>query len=123
MQDDAGTARTTALLRELIGLTGRDGDEVLELQFGDVLTRTALHALDRQYLVVTALLPPCGDGGCPVPARMDDMEFLQDADEGRYVGLRLVPIGSLPDERSVLDAILATSDMAADWLAGRRPRA
>ena len=122
MHNDAGTARTAALLRELIGLTGQDGDEVLELQFGDVLTRTALHALDRQYLVVTALLPPCGDGGYPAPPRVDDMEFLWDADDGRHIGLRLVPIGSLPDERSVMDAIVETSDMAAAWMTARRRR-
>lgn len=121
MQDDAGTARTTALLRELIGLTGHDGDDVLELQFGDILTRTALHALDRQYLVVTAMLPKCADGGYAAP-HAQDIEILWDADDGRYIGLRLVPIGSLPDERSVLDAILATSDMAAAWLTARRLR-
>jgi hypothetical protein len=50
------------------------------------------------------------------------MEFLWDADEGRYMGLRMVPIGSLPDERSVMDAILATSDLALDWLMARRRR-
>ena len=130
MQNDAGTApgtldgslaRITALLRELIELTGHDegGVPVLELQFGDILTRTALHALGQSYLVITAMLPTCGDGGYRAP-HGQDMEFLWDADEGRYIGLRMVPIGSLPDERSVMDAILATSDMASAWLTAQR---
>ncbi|KQV45190.1 hypothetical protein [Massilia sp. Root335] len=130
MQNDAGTApgtldgslaRITALLRELIELTGHDERDVhaLELRFGDILTRTALHAPDGNHLAIMAMLPPCGDGGYRTP-HGQDMEFLWDADEGRYIGLRLVPIGSLRDERSVMDAILATADMAAAWLTARR---
>jgi hypothetical protein len=129
---DGSLARITALLRELIGMTGQDeGDvPVLELQFGDILTRTTLHALDRNYLLVTAILPKCGDsrhvcvpsGTVPVP-HGQDMEFLWHADDGRYVGLRMVPIGSLPDERSVMDAILATSDKASAWMMARRRQA
>jgi hypothetical protein len=130
LQNDAGSApgtldgslaRITALLRDLIELTGHDegGVPVLELQFGDVLTRTALHALDQNVLVITAMLPACGAGGYRAP-HAQDIEFLWDADEGRYIGLRMVPIGSLPDERSVMDAILATSDMASAWLTARR---
>ena len=130
MQNDAGTApgaldgspaRIAALLRELIELTGldEDGESVLELQFGDILTRTALHAPDGNDLVITARLPPCGDGGYR-PPHGQHMEFLWDADAGRYIGLRVVPIGSLADERGVLDAILATADMAAAWLTARR---
>jgi hypothetical protein len=130
VQHDAGTApgtldgspaRIKALLRELIELTGDDegGMPALELRFGDILTRTALHAPDENALVVTAMLPPCGDGGYR-PPHGQHMEFLWDADEGRYIGLRLVPIGSLPDERDVLDAILATADMAAAWLTALR---
>lgn len=120
---DGSLARITALLRELIELTGHDVDDVpvLELQFGDILTRTASHPLDRNYLVITVMLPKCGDGGGPVPQRRD-MEFLWDADDGRHIGLRMVPIGSLPDERSVMDAILETSDMAAAWTTERRRR-
>lgn len=132
MQNDGGTvpgtldgspARITALLRELIELTGHDGGDVpvLELQFGDILTRTAPHALDKNVLVITAMLPKCGDGEYPAP-QARDMEFLWDAGDGRYMGLRMVPIESLPDERSVLDAILATSDLASDWLMARRRR-
>jgi len=130
LQNDVGTvpgtpdgslARITALLRDLIELTGDgEGDvPVLELQFGDILTRTALHALDKNYLVITAMLPKCGDGGYAVP-HVQDMEFLRDADDGRYIGLRMVPIGTLADERSVMDAILATSDMATAWMMARR---
>lgn len=120
---DGPLARITALLRELIDMTGRGerGASVLELQFGDILTRTALHAPDKRCLVITAMLPKCGDGGyAAAHAQERDMEFLWDADDGRHIGLRMVPIGSLPDERSVLDAILATSDMALAWLTARR---
>jgi hypothetical protein len=126
---DGSLSRITALLRELIGLTGQDESDVpvLELQFGDILTRTTLHALDKNYLLITAILPKCGNsrhvcvasGTSPVP-HGQDMEFLWDADEGRYIGLRMVPIGSLPDERSVMDAILATSDKASAWMTPRR---
>jgi len=126
---DGSLSRITALLRELIGLTGHDEGAVpvLELQFGDILTRTTLHALDKNYLLITAILPKCGDSGLawapsatePAPPGQD-MEFLWHADEGRYIGLRMVPIGSLPDERSVMDAILAASDKAAAWMTARR---
>jgi hypothetical protein len=125
---DGSLSRITALLRELIALTGHDGGgvPVLELQFGDILTRTTLHALDKNYLLITAILPKCGDsrhvcvpaGTGPAP-HGQDMEFLWHADEGRYVGLRMVPIRSLPDERSVMDAILATSDQASAWMMAR----
>ena len=126
---DGSLSRITALLRELIGLTGHDEGAVpvLELQFGDILTRTTLHALDKNYLLITAILPKCGDSGLAwVPSATEpappgrDMEFLWHADEGRYIGLRMVPIGSLPDERSVMDAILATSDRASAWMTARR---
>jgi hypothetical protein len=123
---DGSLSQVAALLRELIQLTGHDGDDVpvLELQFGDILTRTALHALDQNYLVITAMLPKFGDGDGARPAPPGrDMEFLWDADEGRYVALRMVPIRSLPDERSVMDAILATSDLASAWMTARRRRA
>jgi hypothetical protein len=126
---DGSLARITALLRELVELTGHDAGDVpvLELQFGDILTRTALHALDKNYLLITAILPRHGDSGPgwapsgagPAP-HGQDMEFLWHADDGHYIGLRMVPIGSLPDERSVMDAILAASDQAAAWMAARR---
>lgn len=117
---DGSLARITALLRELIAMTGQDEDgvPVLELQFGDILTRTTLHALDKNYLVITAILPKGGDS--PPAPHGQDMEFLWHADDGRYVGLRMVPIVSLPDERSVMDAILAASDEASAWMMARR---
>ena len=127
---DGSLSRITALLRELIEMTGNDagGVPVLELQFGNILTRTTLHALDRNALLITAILPTCSDRG-PVclPAGAypalhgQDMEFLWHADDGRYIGLRMVPIGSLPDERSVMDAILEAADQASAWMEARRP--
>jgi len=122
---DGSLSRITALLRELIGLTGHEESDVpvLELQFGDILTRTTLHVQDTNYLLITAILPKCGDSRhvcVPAAPHGQDIEFLWHADEGRYIGLRMVPIGSLPDERSVMDAILATSDKASAWMTARR---
>jgi hypothetical protein len=126
---DGSLSRITALLRELVELTGHDAGDVpvLELQFGDILTRTVLYGPDRHYLLITAILPECGDSGpawAPsgvFPASPGhDVEFLWHADDGRYVGLRMIPIGLLPDERSVMDAILATADTASAWMLARR---
>lgn len=116
-------------LRELTGMVGQDGPDipVLELQFGEILTKTSVQTNGRNYLVITAFLPKCRrshymplprpeSSGVPTGA----MEFLWHADEGRYMGVRKVPITDLPDERSVMDAILATSDQAAAWFSSIR---
>ena len=58
----------------------------------------------------TALLtPPTALEAAPI----NSIDFLWHADEGRYVLVRKVPLRLLTDERSVMDEILATADLAA----------
>ncbi|SFU27787.1 hypothetical protein SAMN05216552_1001146 [Pseudoduganella namucuonensis] len=122
-------ARLTGLLRELVELTGEEAGAVpvLELRFEDIVTRTSVLASDGNYLLITALLPPCGDAGYVAQSSgavslqaAQGMEYLWHADQGRHVGMRTVPVAALPDEPSVMDAILTTSDRAAAWFSSRR---
>ncbi|WP_143133363.1 hypothetical protein [Pseudoduganella namucuonensis] len=121
-------AQLTRLLRELVELTGEEAGPVpmLELQFGDILTRTTVQASDGNYLVITAMLPQCGEEGYVAQASevgstlaAQGMEYLWHADEGRHIGVRRVPLTELTDERGVMDAILTTSDQAAAWFSTR----
>jgi hypothetical protein len=122
-------ARLTGLLRDLIELTGEQAGAVpvLELQLEDIVTRASALATGGDCLLVTAWLPPCDGGGyappasaAAPPAAEQEMEYLWHADEGRHIAMRRVPIKELPDERSVMDAILTTWDLAAEWLDARR---
>ncbi len=126
---DGSVAQVTRVLRELIELTGEAAQEVpvLELQLGDILTRTTVQASDGHYLVITALLPRRRGAGFAAQASealaqqaAQGIEYLWHADEGRHIGVRRVPIAELTDERSLMDAILATSDQAAAWFASKR---
>jgi hypothetical protein len=131
---EGSTARMNQCLQELVELTGQQHNgtasvPVLELQLGEVVTITSL-LMDATMpsLSITALLPrreqtdnvhlpPSSQKGMPT-ALADGSECLWHADEGRYVVIRQVPIAELQDaERSVLDAILDTSDQAALWFA------
>lgn len=125
---DGSAAQLSRFLRELIAMSGQESDGVpmLELQLGEILTRTTLPAPDGADLLISALLPPCGDAGYSAQSSEEiatqaalGIEFLWHVDAGRYIGVRKVPIAKLPDERSVLDAILTTSDQAAAWFAAR----
>ena len=102
----------------LVGVPGNDDVPVLTLQFGEILTATSLMVSgDLPCLSITALLPRYelpGHFSAVVP---EASELLWDADEGRYVLVRKIPIALLPDERSVLDAILEASDSAKSWFA------
>jgi len=118
-----------AFVRELIEMTGRRdaAPDVLELQFGDVLTRTSVQEAERSWLMVMAYLPKCrGSQFAPsesvalsAPAS-GNLEIFWHADEGRYVGIRRIPVTDLPSERSVMDAVLATAEDAAAWFSSRR---
>jgi hypothetical protein len=74
-------------------------------------------------LSVTALLPAGGklrfvaEPAQPAAAAGPKIEFLWHADEGRYVVMRSMPVTDFPDEASVMDAILDTSDRARAWYA------
>lgn len=130
--DQTGSPETeiNRFLKELVELAGQ-GDyahmPVLELQFGDVLTRTSLSLSgDVPCLSIVALLPQ--DDRLNYLSRLTrplvssnasshETELLWHADEGRYVVTCSIPTVELPDDRSVLDAILDTSDQARAWFA------
>lgn len=126
---DGTIAGLNRFLRELVEITGQnDGVHavpVLELQFGDILTTTSLSTADgAACLSITALLPRqaqadsslLSSAQSAVPSGVaPGCEFLWHADEGRHVVVRKIPIAELPDERSVMDAIMDTSDQAAAW--------
>ncbi|EJL88994.1 hypothetical protein PMI16_02142 [Herbaspirillum sp. CF444] len=130
-QPDMSVTAVNRLLQDLIALAGQqvDGPPALELQLGEVFTRSAVErgGVDH-YLSVTALLPKCEQPHylpllhAPLDAAGADagqaaaVDFLWHADEGRYIVVRKIPIRLLSDERSVMDAILATADIAGQYL-------
>ncbi|WP_211474769.1 hypothetical protein [Collimonas humicola] len=127
---DGSVAGMRRFLYELVEMTAQgaasDATPLLELQFGDVLTVTSLStAHGAACLEVTAFLPRQQQAGyfpqsslpaAAGPAAGSDCEFLWHADEGRYVAVRKIALADLPDERSVMDAIMDTSDLAVMWL-------
>ncbi|WEF32215.1 hypothetical protein [Pseudoduganella chitinolytica] len=129
---DGSPAAAMRLLAELAALAGQQhaGTPVLELMVGEIVTFASV-ASDAACLTVTARLPPCGPAGyLPAGAALqqrlgqDGIDCRWHADEGCYVAVRTVPLATLRDERSLMDAILDTADAARDWHAhlaeGRR---
>ncbi|WP_296555943.1 hypothetical protein [Pigmentiphaga sp.] len=120
--DTIGGYEVKSLLADLARLSGQQvqARPVLELLIGDILTRASVEpaGLDL-YLCVTGLLPPC-DGGLPLSALADrqqaGFELLWHADHGRYVVVRKIPLRSLTDERSVMDELLNTAELAQGCL-------
>ena len=126
---DGSVTQVIRFLRDLIELSGQEAQEVpvLELQLGEILTRTTVQTVDGNYLLITAYMPKCRRSHYVSRTNMDassqaerDMEYLWHADEGRHIGVRKIPLTRLPDERSLMDAILTTADQAADWFYSRR---
>lgn len=122
---DGSPAAATRLLAQLSALAGQQcaGTPVLELMVGDIVTCTSV-AGDLACLLVTARLPAGGQSGyLPAGAALqeklgqDGIECRWHADEGCYVAVRSVPLAELPDERSLMDAILETADAAGAWYA------
>jgi hypothetical protein len=120
---DGSAGAATRLLADLAALAGQHcaGTPVLELMVGDIVAFTSV-ASDAACLTVTARLPV--DGHCgylPAGAALrerlaqDGIECRWHADEGCYVAVRSVPLSALPDERSLMDAILDTVDAARAW--------
>lgn len=117
------------LLRELAEITAQDDNDhaapILELQFGDISTKTTLlNNNGMQCLSIIALLPRSGRVNYSSPthtplsdviATAENMELLWHADEGRYILLRHMPISGFTDDISVLDAILDTADRSRSW--------
>lgn len=113
-------AHTLRVLTELVELAGQSNDgyagPMLELQFDGILTRTTfIEEGDIPQLAIAAFLPHSSRRLEEVSLKPEKM--LWDAGEGKYVMLRQVPAVQLPDERSLMDAILDTYDQAKAWLA------
>lgn len=118
---DGSSRAANALLAELCALCGQDAASppVLELRFGLVVTRTAVDSTGREaWLNISARLPALGeDGYAPQGgnARFDGLDCMWHADEGCHIALRRIALARLGDERSVMNAILETADMAQAW--------
>jgi hypothetical protein len=92
-------AEVARFLKELIALADQQapGAPVLELQIGEIQTRTSLECSGQyHYLSVTALLPRCEQPHyLPSPftppaaqaGAVSNIEFLWHADEGRYIAV------------------------------------
>lgn len=126
---NGSVTQVTSLLRDLVQLSGQEAQDVpvLELQLGEILTRTAVQTIDRNYLLITAYMPKCRRShyvsqvnSAAFSRSEGGIEYLWHVDEGRHIGVRKVPVTELSDERSVMDAILTTSDQAAAWFSSRR---
>jgi hypothetical protein len=126
---DGSAADMQRLLQELADLIGQDDDidtaPVLELQFGDVLTKTTMSVRHGvECLSVTALLPMTENlnGKCRQSrvlatsgASEGEIRLVWHEDEERYVVVCTTPISALSREVSVLDTILDTSEQARAW--------
>ncbi|WP_231502449.1 hypothetical protein [Herbaspirillum sp. RV1423] len=124
---DISATAVDRLLSDLIEMTGQASisPRVLELQIGEIFTRTAVERGAEHFLSVTASLPKCEQPHyLPLPVmppaatsqRLSSVDFLWHADEGRYIVVRKIPLGCFSDERSVMDAILETADIAGEYL-------
>lgn len=126
LQDDTPEDITGQEIKRLLGdLAGMSGQApaprpALELLIGDILTRTSVEPEGADlYLCVTGLLPP-GLAQAPVSvilatldeAEQPECELLWHADLGRHILVRRIALRHFTDERSVMDAILDTADMA-----------
>lgn len=123
--DEMSAQEVKHLLLDLISLSGQNAGAypALELQIGEIVTRTSVEpaGLDL-YLAVTGLLPPCAGAPC-LPALSEPstllgeeslpFDFLWHADHGRYIVVRKIPLHTLSDERAVMDEILDTADIAS----------
>jgi len=111
------------LLYDLMALSGQQAGPgaALELLVGEILTRTSVEPEGEDlHLCVTGLLPACAPGASPAAALaavLDEdgaagLELLWHADLGRYIAVRRIALRHLSDERSVMDQILDTADLA-----------
>lgn len=111
------------LLSELMTLAGQEAAPrpVLELLLGDIVTHTSVEPEGQDlYLCVTGLLPPCRQHSSPAAilastraqGERDGFELLWHADHGCYIVVRKIALRHFTDERSVMDEILNTADLA-----------
>jgi len=131
-QDDISGQEIKQLLLDLMQYAGQErvARPALELEIGDIVTRTSVEPAGIDlYLCVTATLPPCDapvTASLAPPAALADTlpgscDFLWHADEGRYVLVRKISLRALTDERGVMDEILVTADLAAQCFDEIRP--
>ncbi|WP_051293506.1 hypothetical protein [Pseudoduganella violaceinigra] len=121
---DGSSHAAKALLAELCALSGQvaASPPVLELQFGAVLTHTAVEdGPGGPCLSISARLPAQRGEGYAAPAwqgegiRFGGLDCMWHADEGCHIAVRRIALARLGDERSLMDAILETADMAQAW--------
>lgn len=115
-------------LCELTELAGQNDDAdnpVLELQIGEVVSKTHVELVDGvEYLVVDAALPcserrahlAAGNSAQAEEGHAPRSGIAWDEDAGRYRVTRRMRTRDLRDDRSVMDAILTTVDDAVGWL-------
>jgi hypothetical protein len=121
---DGSSQAANALLAELCVLSGQDAASppVLELQFGVIVTHTAVEdGPAGPRLSISARLPADREYGYAPPTRSNDLDCMWHADEGCHIAVRRIALSRLGDERSVMDAILETADMAQAWHASMAP--
>jgi hypothetical protein len=128
---DGSAASMHRLLGELVSLAGQADEShtapVLELQFGDLITRTSIRQRDDvDYVVVVVELPKLDNAALMTGASSasgifqadeGDAEMLWHAEKGRHVVVRHIPVAVFPDEASVFDAIMDSADRVSAWLA------
>ena len=117
-------------MRELVALAGQDDtveNPELELQIGDVVSRTSVEMIDEvEYLTVTASLP-VSEQSRYLPARTEGFSACEAPPQAAaiswnaacrcYVATRRTRTRDLRDDRSVMDTILLTVDEAIGWQA------
>jgi len=118
---DGSSRAARRLLAELCALSGQDAapQPILELQFGAVVTRTAVEeSPSGARLTISARLPAqCGQDYAwrGEGVQFGELDCLWHADEGCHIAVRKIALAGLGSERSLMDAILETADMAQAW--------
>ncbi|MFC7518722.1 hypothetical protein ACFQUU_27295 [Herbaspirillum sp. GCM10030257] len=125
---DGTASALKRFLQELAELTGIHNDDsmpVLEFRFDDVVARVSQTVNnERHCLSIILQLPRSRQSGYRTRAveqllffavSMVQPEVLWNADDGCYVVVHYIPTEFFPDEVSILDAILDTSNQARQW--------
>jgi len=126
---DGSVSALKSLLRDLLVMVEPDTDPslepVLELRFGDVVTRTSLLSdAHAPYLSIIALKSNVDDGLSfqsmakdllSPPTSVEEDNILWHAEHGQYVTHRKITIFYLKTESDVMDAIADTAKEAELW--------
>nr|WP_229426427.1 hypothetical protein [Pseudoduganella violacea] len=113
------------LLAELCALAGQDAavPPVLELQLGGAVARATVDAgPGGDCLHISVRLPRLPASAQTAQARPgmdgDGFDCLWHDEEGCHIVVRRMALAAFRDERSVMDAMLDTADLAQAWQAG-----